>query len=471
MWDDGEPPAKRSKWTLRTAFESQKKIQPISTTQLFDLNDYCLDEMFGYLDVIDLCSVARVSKRFRQLAAMLFKRKYAKFDFTTLFADRLIVKREARDVLCSFGAMMQSVTIPRQLFQNHDTVGHVEEGLLKDIVKCCGKNLHILILKNFHFTTNVVNALNMFSKSLAFLSLLACVSVSNCVFYLPNLSSLRSLTVTNIHNCYALTDVFPALKYLVLDNVTIRSSLMLEQFIVAHRQLQTLMVINCKGISSDVFRSIAKYMVNLDDLRFAVDLQHESESIEQIQNNILHLGELKNLQYFAWYSHFLSIGNLFAKFVTNKIAMKALYFGDGPLDDQTINAIKKMKTLEILGLHRTKGLKNEHLIKIAREMTQLKELSIQWHRKIEPPFDVLKDVLFHTKHLMELRIHSGKRYPLTTKLYNEILDIVRKRGNGIKLTIKIYIDSADVQDLIPQQTIQMNKNWVAVEREQFDEYN
>lgn len=458
MYDDEATPASRNDSEPRNEVQI---FQTISTTELLDLNDDCLGEIIQHLDVIDLCSVTRVCKQFRQLAELYFKRKFSEFDFSTVFAGRLISNEEASKVLRSFGHMIVSVTVSREVFHNHDTVGHAEEGLLKDIVECCGKNVHTLTLRNFHFTSDAVDALNMLFKSLQSLSLVGCVVAVGCVFYLSNFSSLTSLKISKTRDCsYALMDVFPALQHFLLKDVSIPSNIVviLQHFIVTHKQLELLEITQCGRISSNILRSIGKYLENVTYLRFHGSLIEGSEPNEQIQNNILHLAKLKNLQRFVWNCKFLSIGNLLAKIVSNKITLKFLSFGLGLVDDETIKAIKKMKDLENLCFKGTDRLENHHLVEIAKEMPQLKEIHLWWQRNIS--FDILKEVLRHTKQLHHLWICSEK-YRFDRTLYNDILNIVKQRQNGIKLTITV--DCTDVEDLIPQQTILVNKNWLMIQ--------
>lgn len=446
MSDYKAPPSKTTRYNLRS-----------STTKLFDLNDDCLDEIFGHLDAMELCSVRQVCKRFRQLTGWHFKRKFSAFDFSTLFADQFISSKKARNVLRNFGHLMKSVTISRKALQSHETTGYVEERLLEDIVTYCGKTLHQLKVKNFLFTSQAVDTLNMLS-SLQSLSLIEFVLSVDFILYLPNFSSLTHLEITIARDCYALAYVFPALEYLRLDYVCISNNNILANFIVTHKQLKTLIVRRCKGIPSDVFRWIGVHLVNLEELYYVKNLMDRSESIERSQKNIQHLSELKKLQRFTWHCSVLSIGNLLTKMMSNQIALKSFCFADAPVDDETIKAIKEMKSLKCLCFHQTNGLRNEHLMAIAMEVTQLNELFIGWQPKIT--FDVFKNVLRHTKQLYRVQIGS-RTYPLDRILYNEILDIVKERRNGIKLTITI--DSADVQDVIPQRTININKNWLVIQ--------
>lgn len=461
MCDDGEPPAKKCKYSLRSYSRNDvQKFNKINTTQLLDLKDQCLDQIFGHLNVIDLCSVTRVSKRFQQLAEMHVKEKFSEFDFSILSVDRLISSQEASDILCTFGHMITSVTVPKKAFHNHEIAGHVEQGLLKDLVECCGRKLHTVTLKNFHFTPHAVDTLNKLSESLQSLALVGCVLAVDCVFHLSNFSSLKRLTITNTR--YPFTDVFPALKYLRLDKVSIPTKL--ERFIVTHKQLKKLVISQCTGISSVVFRFIGKNLEKLKTLELVRNVINKSESIKQIQSNVQHLGELKHLQRFTWHYDFLSIGNILAKIVLNKTPMKVLRFRNGLVDNETINAIKKMKNLKSLEFNRVKGLKNRHVIEIAAEVTQLKKCCIGWQHNLTT--GVLKKILPHTKQLRELRIRS-KKFRLDPTLYTDILNIVKERVNGIKFTITIDSDNTDILDLIPQQTINLNKNWLMIERGRF----
>lgn len=463
MCDDGEPPAKRCKYNLRSYSKprnDQQKSVTISTTNLLDLNDDCFHEIFDYFNVIELVPVSQVCKRLNQLAESYFTRKYTKMDFSTLFKGRLISNEDTKNILLNFGPMIQSMSISRQMFHNHETVGFVEEVVLKDIAESCGKTLQTLELNDFNFTPYAVESLNMLSKSLKSLSLEGCVLAEGCIFHLSNFSSLKELKLIDARHCYGLMDSFPALENLELNNVSIPSKCILEHFVVTHRQLKTLEITFCDGVSSEVLRSIGKYMESLQILCFIGNLIEGSESIVQIQNNILHLSELKNLHTFGLSYGFLSIGNLLAKMVSNKMSINQLVVGNIVVDDVTIEAIAKMKNLVGLNLIRITGLNNKHLIEIAKEVTQLKELRISPQPKINITSDVLKEILRHSQNLVYLTLRLEK-FRLDHILYNDILDIGKERRNGMKLKIKIF--STDVQFLVPQQTIDMNKNSLIIE--------
>lgn len=458
MCDDEEPPAKRSKDDLGQFSNELQKFETISTTKLLDLNDYCFDEIFGYLDVIELCSVSQVCKQFQKLAELYFKRKYSEFDFSTLFAGRVLSNQEARDILCNFGPMIKSMTIPRNAFHNLDRVGHVEEGLLKDTVECCGETLHTLTLTNFHFTSHAVESLNMLFKTIQALSLVGSIVAEDCIFHLSNFSALKRLTISDTLDCYALMGPFPALEYLKLWKVSISCECMLRHFIVTHKHLRTLSIKRGTRISSDTVRCIGKYMKNLNTLCIDGNRGDHFELNEQIKNNNQHLSELKNLEFFQWNNGHASIDNLLAKMVSNRIALKVLVLVHCVVDDETIKAIEKMKTLKYLKFQRTKGLKDQELIKIGKEVTQLKTFTIEAQQDITS--DVLKEVLCHTTQLKRLRIYL-KKIRFDPAMYSDISDIVEKRRNGIKLTIQIY--STDVQHMMPPQQTNMNKNWLIIE--------
>lgn len=463
MSDNGEPPAKRSKYNLRSYTKcrnEEQMLEKISLTKFLDLNDDCINEVFRHLNVIQLCSVTQVCKRLQELAQSYFKRKYSEFDFSSLFQDRLVSNQEASDILRNFGPIIKTVTLPRQAFHNHQVIGRVEEVLLKDVVEYCGKTLLILKLKSFYLTSPAVETLNLFSGSLKKLYLDGNAFAEDCVLHLITFSKLKSLTLIDASDSYALMDTFPALESLRLYKVFIPNQSILQHFIARHKQLKKLIINSSRGVSSEIIRYVSKYVRNIRTFEFYNNSIIPSESNEEIQKNILHLSEFKNLQEFRWKSKSFSIGNVLSKMVSNKIAIKVLQIADGLNDDQTIEAITQMKDLENLKFYRMDGLNQEHLITYAKKLTQLKKLSIYLQQNIT---DVgLKEILRHAKQMVDLRVML-KDFLLDSGLYNYILGIVKDRRNGTNLKLTIY--SAEKQVLVPQETIHANGNWLVINQQ------
>lgn len=301
MYDDGEPPAKkRCKYNLRS-----------NATKLLDLNDDCLDEIFNNLDVIELCGVSLVSKRLQQLAKSHFNRKYRKFDFLTVFAERTISNQEAADVLWIFGSMITAMAIQRESFKNHQAIGHVEECVLKNVAGYCSNKLISLKLTKFCFTSRAVETLNSLSNSLVYLELKNSDLSDGCTLRLNNFSSLKSLTL--IKSTYAFMDTFPNLFILRLNNVSVTSQSMLQDFIVRHSQLKNIFITNCIGVSSAMVRHIAKYVKGLRAFDFLSNFINPSESREAIKDNLLQLCKMKKLRILGLSCFHLSIGDVLVK--------------------------------------------------------------------------------------------------------------------------------------------------------------
>lgn len=460
MCDDREPPAKRSRYNLGSDSKSGEEasiLETIRPMKLVDLNEDCLNEMFGHLSVIDLCYVSRVCKQLQQLAKSYFKRKYCDLNFTTLSRRRIISNQEATDVLSAFGSMISSISIQRQSFHNQEAIGQVEERVLMDIAEYC-KELKTLKLKGFCFTSQAVYALNLLSDSLTKLTLDGSVFV-DCVLHLNNFSSLERLILINSRDCEALLDTFPNLTCLELNHVSILSQYMLHHFIVRHRQLETLIIRNTTGASSAAFRFVAKYLNNLRIFGFFENSINPPEALEEINENILRLSELKSLTYLALSCYNLSIGKLLAKMVTNKISLNQINIGRCLNDAETTEAILQMKCLEELNFISAKNLNGEHLVKWAKELTRLKILTICLEQDISVVD--LKEALRHTKELEVLHIHQ-RNFQLNSGLYNDILCIVKERRNGT--TLEIHFTHANTQVLVPQGTIQANKNWLTIKQ-------
>lgn len=468
MNNDSDRAAKCSKYKLRstpkprneTILNKKQKLEPIYAMELLALNEDCLNEIFKHLNVIDLCSVVQVCEPLKQLTESYFYRKYSKFDFSALFEKRLITYKEGRDIMRNFGPMIRSMTISKQAFQDHGALGHVEERLFKDLVEFCGKTLPKLELKSCYFTSRAVEALNMLSNSLQSLTLDDIVLAKGCVFHLTNFTSLTNLKYANKVNFYAFMDKYPALKILELSNISINNQRMFQHFIASHAHLDSLTILFRDGVSSEMIRFIAKNMKSLRTFNFYGSQINGSESIKQIQKNIVHLSGLTNLKSFTWKCYNASSGYLLAELISKKISLTFLQIYDGLIDEETIEAIAKMEYLQTLVFTNMKGLSDKNLIKFAKELTQLSHLYIYWQNDITVAG--MKDFLRNAKQLASLWIRF-KCFCLDNALYNDFLDIVKERRNGI--TPKINILSADKQVFVPQETILKNRHLLIIEEQ------
>lgn len=122
-----------------------------NTFNILDLNDDCLREVFGALELSDLCSVADVSLRFRRIALDAFKvSNYKKLDLHALCCvEEEPAKRLQRieRVVCHFGAFVESMdangTHQGGLHQINDN------RIVELISRYCSTSLTKLKLDNF----------------------------------------------------------------------------------------------------------------------------------------------------------------------------------------------------------------------------------------------------------------------------------------------------------------------------------
>lgn len=135
-----------------------KPIFRIKRLRFSDLNDHCILEVFERLSLADLCNVAEVTVRLRNLSQFLFKLKYRNIDTKLLSRNgEKIWMTQARGLFSNFGHLITTLRVSRKDFifdlPSYDPFKG-QQKLLDLIGKYCSPN--VLTLCHFWFNPNMI---------------------------------------------------------------------------------------------------------------------------------------------------------------------------------------------------------------------------------------------------------------------------------------------------------------------------
>lgn len=147
----------------RTAIKPTEKsiVHYMSKIKFSTINDDCILHVLEHLSLPDLCSIAEVSVRFKQLAQYVFRVKYMNTELNmNLLCNRTekITMKQARSLLYNFGQFIKILHVSRKDFK-FDTpfqrpfVG--QQKLFHLIGKYCS-SLERLTIGHFWFNTDLI---------------------------------------------------------------------------------------------------------------------------------------------------------------------------------------------------------------------------------------------------------------------------------------------------------------------------
>lgn len=403
------------------------------------LNDDCLREVFGYLDLMDLMNAAQVCVRFNQQAKETFAAKYkvCNLDFDSMKYKRITI-HQADDMLRLFGEMIHTLKVDQFFIET-------EIPILRIASRYCTA-LKELELTNFTWFPNLKKIRPIF-KHLEKLHLNHC-KFSNTLRNLSNvcmeLKSLR-LNGCDMLSCKGIINQFVKLEDAQFNECIDLDGCAVESFIEMNSNLiKFSMTQNGEWMSTRHIHSIGQNLNHLLELEIDEEIYYMDK---QIMQNLSQLDKLKVLKLNF---NELAVTPLLKSFVEKEVPIEYLKLINGAIDSETIDYISKMKGVKTLELIQSDGeITDEHLIQLTKELPQLSELYVK-----DPPTDIttigLKKMLPHANKLSLLHLESVHSISIDVDDYKAMLETVKRRPEKVKLLIKIKCDGdkVKVDDLV-----------------------
>lgn len=408
-------------------------VPPHSEASIHILNslpDECLLEIFKYLEVKDLSTAADACTKFRTIAKDTFVNRCSKMDERTV--DEMDARTLAR-FLRNFGACMTTFVLncEKKLFGsaqrylklfcrhcavaesalNELTINKLSEALLLDFskpLKRLFRNLKCLTLRECGDMTNLLSDCAELTE--LWLSLVLCPGF--CDLNFPKLEKLFAYLYNGV---------------LVFTNDDLR------RFIRSHRKLKSIRIPLNRQLETSIFRDISLNLEHLEEITF-MDEWKLSRNVAE--GNFMQLAQLRFLRKLHLNCSRIPLDRFFKALARAETPIRDLSLECLNLSVNVEQGLSMMTKMECLTFKRL-NLEGGQLVKVVEGMPHLKNLYVESVNKIVT-IDNIEAIVDMLKESTDLNFcDSGNRVIRRHSDVNPIVEAVKRRGNGIKLKIRI----------------------------------
>lgn len=393
------------------------------------LPDECLLEIFKHLEVKDLSNAADTCVKFRAIAKDTFVNKFTKLNEPTI--DQMDARTLAR-CLRNFGANIRSYVLSckkmffgseqryLELFCQHCAI---EETAINELTI---NNLSTPLIKNFS------EPLKLLFSNLKSLRLSECGDMTKL---LRNCTELTDLWLSLVL-CPGFCDLkLPKLEKLfayLYNGILIFTNNSLGRFIRYHRTLKSLSIPLNRQMETSIIRDVALNLVHLEELTFMDEWQLSRDVAEA---NFMRLAELRFLKKLHLNCSGISLDRFFKALIDAETPVKDLSLECLNLNTSVQQSLSMMTEMESLTLKRL-NLVDGQIMKVVQRMPHLKNLCIESEHRIITTDDIIAIVsMLHESSILSFSDMMPKL--LRPSDVTAIVEAVKRRGNGIKLKIRI----------------------------------
>lgn len=465
MDENGSPPAKRTRYSLRDtparrehaeqqnrkALEKRKRAAKRST-KFDDLNDYCLLEIVKFLQPNDLLSAAHVNKRLNAVVKSHIHVKHKiSFDENSGIRPDNVATRINLPLLelflGVFGNDIKALSLHRRIFDaTFDDFKSMFE-VFTFIQKYC-TTLERLTLNGF----GTCGLNRTFFKRLKALTLVNC-SVSRDWCKMVHLQEL-DLEQVIFRRWPKGADIpvqhFRQLKYVRLCDTNLTNA-DISRLINSNALIQRLSVVKS-------FETTVKFIDALPKLERLNEFEFKKQDGNPKLVSLKRLSSVINLKTlkFSLPNHSASV--LLNGLVENGVAIEHLELSNGQFDDFAAENISKLARVQVLKFNDMLGLNATQLLQITRELKMLKQLQIKTSATISQ--NELVDMVKAANKLKCLKI-DAPGYALDTGTYQALLATIQQRKKKAPLELMIY--GKRKQLLVPNEMLtDQNEKWLVV---------
>lgn len=388
------------------------------STEILDLNDDCIDKVFGYLSYDDVLSACQVCVRFEDRARDVFKRERHNIEMFSVKAN------ESIHLLRHIGPALSKL----ELFFGEDVIKNQQT--IDTVTKCCVENLT-------EITLHCLTKRNKLRKSFVHvtkltLSFCDLVGRFKLVKWFPNLTCLTYHYTKNLKKF--MKQNIPTMHTLNINYVTTHQETIV--MLTSNPQIKSLSLnfVSCGGlvIQHSLLTAIDKALPELQTLHLIIDRVHHFEMAD-LPQYFRHLRALK-IENYADYPNTNLINHLTISH-TNLECLQ-LRFSDTAGDSHSYSCITKYKNLRLLQVMPVRRSLNVDVILML--IHQLPRLE-----KIEQTADFANIVPWNTDDVARFLRSSNQLMELTFVFVHEAqskfdrtLNFVRTQFIGSKWMVK-----------------------------------
>lgn len=420
-----------------------------------NLNDDCLLEVFKYLNLQDLCSVADVCGRFRQNARLQFAHSaFTHLGFRNDFLQ-LTEKDNKRSMqitsrlLWNFGAYTKSIynvngdgdcdSVCRSKY-------HIRNFEL--ISLHCSESLVELDLFKYNVTDAIAIIMRPVFARLETLTLRQCRfsdSFLNVLpIWAPELRDLRFLHINKQIRFYGLRETYRKLTKLTFVNVDYVNNEDFDGFLMLTPRLKQIEMLSCRNIDDEILQSIVVHVPQIEAVRFS-NCRASNVSRVQCFNQLFNLRSLELnrstlLKESAIY--FISIANEIDAAQIPIRHLKLSNFDCFDRNGEFVDAISKLRNLETLKIVGVVGLGAQDICKICKSLNELRKIELVGNGHKMDAYDLV-DLIWYSEKLKLLRYmdgcvrNSGQKNHIDADTYIQFVQTIQKRQERDHLVIML----------------------------------
>lgn len=427
---------------------------------ILDIDDDCIQEIFDYLDVMDLCSVAEVCERFRANAQRQFAVHHKSLHFLEVAT---LNKHRMASFIENFGQFAKKLNVSRHHLPRPITM--------------CFTNMLL-----WHFTSLEEVTLHRFTLDEKFAELLfpLFVRLKKLCLYECRISNAFSNVLAN---CSELTKIkviesyveksvwqpmcLPKLEsFTVIESVSSQSEY-LPEFLTGNSQLRKIGLELPGTINVNKVVATFAHLVHIEKLVLSLcrdtNVERSLNAWSHLIPLVTRMRRLTKLKIFGY--KFLpskSIAQLFNAMAAAKVPVEHLELRRGGLDALIVDAICNLKSLKTLSLStHTERPDERYFLQLCGSLRKLTDLHVEtgsyrWRK------NVLPSLLQMGQKLQRIRLHFVET-PITADIYLQLLEIARERATTKPLQILINPKSMeDLKKSVSQAAINANVDILAV---------
>lgn len=417
------------------------------------LNDDCLERMFKLFNLVDLTAAADVCVRFQQHAIDVFNLKY-----------KHVVKREDiaefkgpvkfKMMLRHFGSLIHSLSIDKNYLKGNavDLLNMISEyaPVLKE-----------LTLDGFNVGgggNGSVNGVHKLFARLEKLTLFECEFKNGARKLFASCAELKHLSLNMCEwNNRCIDQKFPKLEEMHLYDFSDMEDDELEMFIISNPSLKRMSICdNMNSYEVDMMQTIGEHLKNLEELKIDEIFFDERSEFQS-------LGDLPLLRKLSLDANFHSVAPLIKMLAEKAVPLEYLALEDTEMDSNAIRSMSKLTKLNEIQLSCVSDLTDEHVIELAKELPQLREIHLKESTAKDITTIGLRNILGHAKKLSHLVLESASNVQIDMSDYRSMLKSVQNRPEKIKLEIKITGNGNKVN--VPEDVLSANREWLWIDEE------
>lgn len=454
---------------------------PTDQKVILDLGDECLQKVFRYLNLLDLCTVADVCSRFGQNAKTCFvnSKKTDLIFMEDIKSDgdsEVQTVDKTSKILRQFGAYFTK-------FDGEDwpnnRIGHwsrrsqveCQRRIFELLIQYCSGTLVELKFFGININDKMVPLMKPLLEGLEILQMNWIRTGQAFLDMLPQWSmNLRELTLCYYFGYDGLLNGqvlrydrfhmrFNKLVKIVLEATDGLTNRDIEEMLKRNPQLKKIEFHRCRNVDRGMFASIANHVPDVEFLRF--------DAIPFLRQDVQYFGQFRNLTSLRIYPTSKHLKSEHIVLLIHQIAeasipletleLFSVNFHKNRSDaSQFVGGVSKLKSLDKLTLRMLQYLPTSHHYIICKNLSQLREISLQPTLAIEPFFisDIIRQAdkleWFHLSSQLLMKGEKRKKIPFIDSIhFKEWAEIVRKRCHGTPLAIWLGANAYNTKHTIP----------------------